>query len=61
MRQFAIILTVLLTISIGSKAQTQEAGDIAKIWSYPVVYNYDEQVSWFFDLAGTSFADGEDI
>jgi hypothetical protein len=61
MKHFAIIITVLLTISIVSKAQTQEAGDIVKIWSYPVVYNYDEQVSWYFDLAGTTFADGEDV
>jgi hypothetical protein len=39
----------------------EEAGDIASIWSYPVVYNYDEQVSWYFDLTGTTFAENEDI
>lgn len=61
MKQFTMIFLGLLMITLGSKAQIQEVGDITKIWSYPVVYNYDEQVSWYFDLAGTSFGEGEDV
>lgn len=43
-----------------TKAQV-EAGDISKIWSYPVVYQYNEEVTWYFDLANTTFPENEDI
>ncbi|TRZ46430.1 hypothetical protein DMZ48_00270 [Robertkochia solimangrovi] len=39
----------------------EEAGDVGKIWSYPVVYAYDEEVTWYFDLSGTTFAENQDI
>ncbi|MCF8273931.1 MAG: hypothetical protein K9I95_08875 [Flavobacteriaceae bacterium] len=52
---------VLLILCININAQTEEVGDIAEIWNYPAVYNYDEQVSWYFDLSGTGFADNEDV
>ncbi len=46
---------------IAGASAAAEAGDIAKIWTYPVVYNFDEQVSWYFDLSSTSFVDGSDV
>lgn len=60
MKIFISSILALLLFSTSAKAQA-EAGDIAKIWSFPVVYNYDEQVSWYFDLSGTSFAENEDV
>lgn len=39
----------------------EEAGPVARIWSYPVVYKYDEQVTWYFDLTGTTFSPEEDV
>lgn len=44
-----------------SFSQTENAGPVAKMWSYPVVYNYDEKVSWYFDLTGTTFPITEDV
>jgi len=60
MKRIYSILLGLLLLPLAAIAQV-EAGDIAKIWTYPVVYNYDEQVSWYFDLSSTSFAENEDI
>jgi hypothetical protein len=59
-----IIYTIILALFFVpklSKAQAVEAGDIAKIWSYPVVYNYDEEVTWYFDLANTLFPEDQDV
>lgn len=39
----------------------QEMGPVNATWSFPVVYNYDEEVTWYFDLSTTTFAMGEDI
>jgi hypothetical protein len=39
----------------------EEAGAPSATWTFPVVYNLDEKVSWYFDLAGTTFAADEDI
>lgn len=38
-----------------------EAGDVGKIWSYPVIYNYNEETTWYFDLVNTSFTENQDL
>ncbi len=53
-------LFLFLLFPLGLNAQ-QEMGDPAKIWSYPVVYKYNEQVTWYFDLSTTAFSEGQDI
>ena len=58
---FVIGLLLLFPIFISAQDDPEEAGDIAKIWTYPVVYQYDEEVSWYFDLAGTTFDEDEDV
>lgn len=55
---YSLIILFLPTLVV---AQAEEAGDISKIWSFPKVYQYTEQVSWYFDLAGTTFAEDEDL
>lgn len=50
----------LFAVVLGSFAATN-VGSAAKIWTYPVVYNYDEQVAWYFDLSSTSFPEGSDV
>ncbi len=60
MKKYFYCLIIALFIPVWVSAQ-EEAGDIADIWSYPVVYQYTEQVSWYFDLAGTTFAEDEDV
>ncbi|MGQ1946184.1 hypothetical protein ACT3CD_03650 [Geofilum sp. OHC36d9] len=61
MKTFIYSFIVLIFLPSVLYAQTEEAGEIAKIWSYPAVYQYTEQVSWYFDLAGTTFAEDEDV
>ncbi|MFQ3180901.1 MAG: hypothetical protein ACI9Z4_000488 [Polaribacter sp.] len=60
MRKFYSILAFII-LSINVNAQTTELGDITGTWSFPKVYNYDEQVSWYFDLSGTGFEDAEEL
>jgi len=58
-----IIHTIILAFMVlPNLAQAQEAaGPISDMWSYPVVYKYDEQVTWYFDLSATTFAADEDV
>jgi hypothetical protein len=59
-----IIYTILLSFIMLPQliqAQTEEAGAIGNLSSYPVVYNYDEQVVWYFDLSTTTFTPNEEI
>jgi len=54
------ILLVLLMVPNLILAQ-QDAGTISKSWSFPVVYKYNEEVTWYFDLTGTTFAPNENV
>lgn len=51
----------MLLLPLAGFSQTAEVGDIGKIWSNPVVYNFNEKVSWYFDLSNTTFAENEDV
>ncbi|WP_066219170.1 hypothetical protein [Formosa haliotis] len=58
-----LLYVLLIAFSLSSytiKAQV-EAGDVGKIWSYPVIYNYNEETTWYFDLVNTSFAEAQDL
>lgn len=55
------LLFALLLVPNFIQAQTQEAGDIGAMWSYPVVYKYDEEVTWYFDLSATTFQAESDV
>ncbi|SCY20941.1 hypothetical protein [Flavobacterium caeni] len=54
-----IVLALLLLPNLANAQQ--EMGPVGPTWSFPVVYNYDEEVTWYFDLSTTQFAMGEDI
>ncbi|TRX21657.1 hypothetical protein [Flavobacterium franklandianum] len=59
-----IIFTLLMIFLLAPnfmQAQPIEAGDISSIKSYPVIYAYNEQVTWTFDLSATTFSPGEDL
>ena len=57
------IYTILLALFMAPNfIQAQDAaGAITSMSSYPVVYKYDEQVTWYFDLSATTFAETEDV
>ena len=59
----SIIYTILIAFFLTPnllQAQ-EEMGAPNKIWSYPVIYNYDEEVTWYFDLSTTSFTPTEEV
>lgn len=56
---YTILLALLMAPSF-VKAQ-ENAGAVAGMSSFPVVYNYDEKVTWYFDMSGTTFAENEDL
>ncbi|WP_348797559.1 hypothetical protein [Flavobacterium adhaerens] len=58
-----IIYTIVLAIfTIPNLVLAQEsAGSVGSMSSYPVVYKYDEQVTWYFDLSSTTFTPNEDV
>lgn len=58
-----IIYSILVTLifPLAATSQVKEAGDIYKMYTNPVIYNFDEQASWYFDLSGTTFAENEDV
>jgi len=57
------IYTILLALLMAPNfIQAQEnAGAVGAISSYPVVYKYDEKVTWYFDMSGSTFAENEDL
>jgi hypothetical protein len=56
------IYTILLALLMAPFIQAQEeAGAVGSITSFPVVYKYDEKVTWTFDLSETTFAENEDL
>lgn len=59
-RQFAgwMLAAGLLLIGLSAKAADPVP---AGTWSYPVIWNVDEQVTWYFDMTGTNFTAGQDI
>lgn len=59
--KYIYTIIAVFVFCLSTNAQTEELGDITEIWSFPQVYNYDEEVSWYFNLSGTGFLDGEDI
>ncbi len=56
--QFIVLAFVLLP---GVARAQEAAGSINDMWSFPVVYAYDEEVTWFFDLSTTTFAAESDV
>ena len=57
-----IHIIVLALVMLPNLIQAQEEmGNVNATWSYPVVYKYDEQVTWYFDLSTTTFAENQDV
>jgi hypothetical protein len=61
MKKIIYSILVMLIFPLAAISQVKEAGDIYKMYTNPVIYNFDEQASWYFDLSGTTFAENEDV
>lgn len=40
---------------------TDELGLPAKTWTVPVIYTFDQEVTWYFDMTDSGFAEGTDL
>lgn len=56
---FNTVLFAFAFLSIG--AYSQETGAPTRTWADPLDYTLDQPVTWYFDMTGTSFVDGQDL
>jgi hypothetical protein len=61
MKKLFLYILLVLAFAPAKMFAADEAGAPNATWSYPVVYNMDEKISWYFDLAGTTFEAGQDL
>ncbi len=62
MKYITIALLTLVAILIPRNSfATEDAGAPAKVWTYPVVYALDQEVTWYFDMTGTGFSEKQDL
>ncbi len=65
MRTMKYITIALLTFAAilipRNSFATEDVGAPAKVWTYPVVYALDQEVTWYFDMTGTGFTEKQDL
>lgn len=55
------LLTFVAILTPKNSFATDEVGAPAKVWTYPVVYALDQEVTWYFDMTGTGFSEKQDL
>lgn len=62
MKYITIALLTFVAILIPKNSfATDEVGAPAKVWTYPVIYALDQEVTWYFDMKGTGFSEKQDL
>lgn len=62
MKKYIFLFIALLAIVLPFNAKGQIAGGApSKVWTYPAVAALDEPITWYFDLTGSNFTDGQDL
>lgn len=62
MKYITIALLAFVAILVPRNSfATEDVGTPAKVWTYPVVYALDQEVTWYFDMTGTGFTEGQDL
>ena len=62
MKYITIALLTFAAILIPRNSfATEDVGAPAKVWTYPVVYALDQEVTWYFDMTGTGFTEKQDL
>ncbi|OMQ10613.1 hypothetical protein [[Flexibacter] sp. ATCC 35103] len=61
MKKFIYTILLALMMAPNFLHAQETAGSVGSMSSFPVVYKYDEKVTWFFDLSATTFAENEDL
>lgn len=55
-------LWVCMALLLPAKSfATDDLGGPARMWTYPVVYAMDQEVTWYFDMTDSGFSEGEDL
>lgn len=62
MKYITITLLAFVAILIPRNGfATEDVGTPAKVWTYPVIYALDQEVTWYFDMTGTGFTEKQDL
>ena len=62
MKKYIILLITMATAVLPANVFGQIAGGApSKIWTYPAVTALDEEVTWYFDMTGSAFTDGQEL
>lgn len=61
MKKFLYTILLALLMAPNFMQAQEAAGAVGPISSFPVVYKYDEQVTWYFDMSGSTFTENEDL
>lgn len=65
MKKIKVIIPALLglmAILLPAKSfAAEELGGPVRLWTYPVIYAVDEEVTWYFDMTDSGFTEGEDL
>ncbi|QIK53950.1 hypothetical protein G7051_06200 [Dysgonomonas sp. HDW5B] len=62
MKYITIALLTFVAILIPRNSfATEDVGAPARVWTYPVVYALDQEVTWYFDMTGTGFSEKQDL
>lgn len=59
-KQYSLVVWLLVLVSFVSTTKAAEPAP-ANTWTFPIIWNVDEPVTWYFDLTGTKFTAGQDV
>lgn len=58
--RYSLVVWLLVLVSFVGTAKAAEPAP-ANTWTFPIIWNVDEPVTWYFDLTGTNFTAGQDV
>jgi len=59
-KEITLGVCISLIALFSASLEAAEPGP-ANTWTFPVIWNVDEPVTWYFDLTGTKFTPGQDV
>lgn len=59
MKKIISVLIVFCAMLVSVKGMAADSP--SNVWTYPTLFNYDEEVTWYFDLSGTTVQEGVDL
>ena len=59
-KRYSLVVWLLVFVLFVGTAKAAEPAP-ANTWTFPIIWNVDEPVTWYFDLTGTKFTAGQDV